>query len=230
MATMGFMLLAMFLRTTVDVESECAGPLVISRNTLNMIVHMTQRVSRFCNDSHGSCFVGHLIHCSNAVITVIGKMSRLAKYLRAQGRTLMVRNTILCSQLALSGSAPLGGARPPRRCRRGLLWLATELKALDHGGRRALRFAQVQRLRDGPAWQTADEVRKVLLQFHRANQQDWGKGFKTRTTLTSLLSTAPPISSRSTGHILHRPPLCSTDADLDEGPRRLYSAWQHSSV
>ena len=86
------------------------------------------------------------------------------------GRTLMVRNTILCSQLALSGSAPLGGAPPPRRrlfvetlasCGSPLSSVPpiTEAPAGRRcqppsrtQRRRAQRRAQYQRLEDGPAW------------------------------------------------------------------------------
>ena len=73
-STTGFMLLAMW-REQLWVSR-------VSRDTLNMIVHVTQRVSMFCNDRHGcrhkGCSVGHLIHCSNAVFAVFGKMSRCA--------------------------------------------------------------------------------------------------------------------------------------------------------
>ena len=52
---------------------------------------------------------------------------------RAQGRALVVRNTIHCSQLAFR----IGATR--RRATAtdvGILWLATELCAADHGGLR----------------------------------------------------------------------------------------------
>ena len=46
-----------------------------------MVVHRTQRVSRFFNYKHGcrhwSC-LGHFVHYTNAVITVFGKMSTFA--------------------------------------------------------------------------------------------------------------------------------------------------------
>ena len=59
------------VRTTVDVESECGDPHVVSRSTLNMIVHMTQRVSSFCYYRHGvNTRVSHLI---------FGNMSRFVK-------------------------------------------------------------------------------------------------------------------------------------------------------
>ena len=89
--------------------------------------------------------------------------------------------------------------------------------------RRAQRRTHVQRLRDGHAWQTVDEVRKVLMQFHRPLQQVLGKGFKTKTTRTSLLSTCASNTSSTdfiTKHATHLAPapLCFTDSDLDEAP------------
>ena len=59
----GFHVARHVVRTTVDVQRECGDPLVISRNALNMTVHMTRTVFRFCNHTHGcqhwSCSFDH---------------------------------------------------------------------------------------------------------------------------------------------------------------------------
>ena len=160
----------------------------------------------------------------------ISRSALFTQFFRAQGPTLMMRSTILCSQLALSGLAP---PPPPRRrlfvetgssCGSPLSSgpLNTEALAGSTGlsrtqRKRAQRRTQVHRLRDGPAWQTADVVRKVLMQFHRALQQALGSGFKTRTTRTSLLPTCASNTSSTdliTKHATHLAPapLCSTDS------------------
>ena len=88
----------------------------------------------------------------------------------------------LCSPAALSGSAP-----PPRRRLFVETWapcgsplssgpLITEAIAGPPGLSRTQkrlpqRRTQFQRLRDGPAWQRADEVREVFVQFQRTLQQ-----------------------------------------------------------
>ena len=65
----------------MDVESECADPIMSDRCVL--VVRVTQRVSRFCTyrhgRRHGSC-LGHLIHCTNEVVTIFGKTSRFATH------------------------------------------------------------------------------------------------------------------------------------------------------
>ena len=59
----GFHVARHVVRTTVDVQRECGDPLVISRNALNMTVHMTRTMFRFCNHTHGcqhwSCSFDH---------------------------------------------------------------------------------------------------------------------------------------------------------------------------
>ena len=64
--------------TTVDVNRECEDPTMLDRDVL--FVHMTQSVW-ICNCRHGcrhgSCLV-QLVHCTNSVITIFGKMSSLA--------------------------------------------------------------------------------------------------------------------------------------------------------
>ena len=76
----GFDIAGHVVRTTEDVESAGEDPFVPSTNALNMLVHVTQRVPRFCNCEHGcqhkNCSVGHIIHCSNTVFAVCGKLSR----------------------------------------------------------------------------------------------------------------------------------------------------------
>ena len=75
--------------------------------------------------------------------------------------------------------------------------LGTELQAADHEApagrpgqppsetqmRRAQRRAQYQRLKYGPAWQTARQVRKVLSEFPKALHQAQGRSFKTTNSL-----------------------------------------------
>ena len=100
------------------------------------------------------------------------------------------------------------------------MWLATELWAADHGGSRwttwpiwpnALPKANeagaetctIQRLKDGPAWQTAREVRRVLTEFQKALHQAQGRSFKTMSSLPSAQSTcasslAPPTTHART--------------------------------
>ena len=134
-------------------------------------------------------------------------------FFRSQGRTLMVRNMILCSQLALSGSAPLGGAPPPRRrlftetlasCGSPLSSgpLITEPSAGRPGQppsrtqrRRTQRRAQYQRLKDGPVWQTARAVGRVLTEFQKALHQAQGRSFKTMSSLPSARSTRASATS-----------------------------------
>ena len=63
----------------MDVDSECEDPIMSGRSVL--VVHMTQGVSELCNYRHGcrrgSC-LGHFTHCTNAVITLFGKMFSFA--------------------------------------------------------------------------------------------------------------------------------------------------------
>ena len=104
----------------------------------------------------------------------------------------MVQKSTHCLPLALSGSAPLGAL--PRGgvsvWRRGHLvarhWAAEPsldrlVSPVQKGW--AQRRTQFQRLRDGPAGQTADEVRRVVIQ--RAFLQAVGISFKTKTSLPS---------------------------------------------
>ena len=71
----GFHIACRVVRTTVDVDSQYQDPIMSDRNVL--VVHMTQRVSRFCNYRHGcphgSC-LGRFIHCANALIAIFDKM------------------------------------------------------------------------------------------------------------------------------------------------------------
>ena len=163
--------------------------------------------------------------------------SPVHKFFRAQGRTLVVRSTILISQLALSGSAPLGGAPTLASCGSPLSSgpLITETPAGRPGQpssrtqrRQARRRAQYQRLKDGPAWQTAREVRRELTEFQKALHQAQGHGFKTmsslpsaRSTRASLTSTkADPCTDSSRGYIQNKintsrtVPQCSIASDL----------------
>ena len=114
----------------------------------------------------------------------------------------------LCSS-ALSGSTP-----PPRRRLFVETWascdsplssglLITEALAgppgLSRTQKRLLqRRTQFQRLRDGSAWQRADEVREVFVQFQRALQQALGQDLKTMTSLPSThASGAQKATSRT---------------------------------
>ena len=145
----------------------------------------------------------------------------------------MVRNTTLCSQQAVSGSAPLGGAPPPRRRllveMGGFLWLAGELWAADHGGPRetgwSLPYAQeagaetcTSSAIERRTRQTADEVRKILKQFHRALRGALGKVFTTRKSLLSTCASKTSFTDLITKHATppDPAPLRATDSDLDE--------------
>ena len=100
-------------------------------------------------------------------------------------RVHRVAQSVHCSLVALSGSAPLNGAPPPRRRLfvETLAFCGSSLSSAEaHAGRpgqprsrthrrRAQRRAQYQRLKDGPAWQTAGEVRRVLTELQKALHQ-----------------------------------------------------------
>ena len=124
-----------------------------------------------------------------------------------------MQESTLYSHVALSGSAPLGGASPPQR-RLLVETLAscgsplssgppiTEALAGRHGHvpsrtqrRRAQRRTQYQRLKDGPAWQTAREVRTVLTEFQKALHQVQGRSFKTMRSLPSARSIRASFTS-----------------------------------
>ena len=72
-------------------------------------------------------------------------------------------------------------------------WLRGPSQSLGRHKRRAQRRTQCQRLNDGPAWQTADQVRKVSIQFQRALQQASSRGFKTVTSRTSPLDPSASV-------------------------------------
>ena len=92
--------------------------------------------------------------------------------------------------------------------------------------RRAQRCTQFRRLRDRPAWQTADEVREVLIQFQRV----FGEGLKTRTSLPSARASGTSSTDHITEHATRTKrhladismdpsasaPFCTTDSDLGE--------------
>ena len=125
----------------------------------------------------------------------------------------MVRESTFYSNVALSGSAPLGGAPPPRR-RLLVETLASCGSPLSSGPpimealagrpghvpsrtqrRRAQRRAQYQRLKDGPVWQTSREVRRVLTEFQKALHQAQGRSFKTMRSIPSSRSTRASFTS-----------------------------------